>query len=189
MNDLTLNQLFLVVGDIAVATGILALIPYLYIKGRISLALLLAGGAGFLIGATWEFSFLALGDSFLAPVFNNPLKGWPTPFLHSIWDAGLFIAGAGSCYLLLGDQDRFTKFNPKELGIIWGWGILQEFIIELVGNGNFWRYVPQRGNPTYLTIGDTSYTVVPQLVWIVAPVVFYIVLLALTKRYGGRYCR
>jgi len=69
------------------------------------------------------------------------------------------------------------------------WGILQELLVEYLFNGRVWFYVPLPWNPVIIPplpggANTVGYTLIPQLVWVVAPVVFYISLLWLRKNFS-----
>ncbi|MEZ5504319.1 MAG: hypothetical protein R3E50_17290 [Halioglobus sp.] len=44
----------------------------------------------------------------------------------------------------------------------------------LMGNGVIWEYRVHRWNPVWLTIGGQGYTVLPQVIWVVAPIIHYL---------------
>ena len=70
-----------------------------------------------------------------------------------------------------------------------GWGIFQELLVEYLFNGRVWIYEPLSWNPVIIpTVPGSAplspgYTLIPQAVWVVAPVVFYTCFLWLVKRY------
>ncbi len=159
-----------------VATGIL--IPVgaytLYRIGVIPKRHLWLMAWGFAVGATWEFSFYFLGETVHA--MKTP---WPMPIItlhlwHTIWDAGLFIVGYWLCLLILRTPDCCTRFRWSELAIMWAWGCAQEFVVELLGNGVIWEYQVHDWNPVWITINGQGYTILPQLIWAVAPIVYYL---------------
>ena len=57
---------------------------------------------------------------------------------------------------------------------MWLWGAGQEFVVELLGNGVIWEYKVQTWNPVWITVGGRGYTILPQLIWAVAPIVYYL---------------
>ena len=60
--------------------------------------------------------------------------------------------------------------------MVWGFavGSTWEFAVELMGNGVIWEYRVYSWNPVWLTIGEQGYTILPQLIWVVAPIVYYL---------------
>ncbi len=160
--------------DIAIGTMIPVATVWLYVTGRIQKKHLWLMVWGFVVGSTWEFAFYFLGDT-----VHTLHTEWPLPIItlhlsHTFWDAGLFIVGYWLCLLILRTPDCCTTFRWAELAIMWLWGAGQEFVVELLGNGVIWEYRVLAWNPVWITIGDQGYTVLPQLIWAVAPVVYYL---------------
>ena len=143
---------------------------------------------GCLIGSTWEFTFLYLGSDFVHSVKEWPLGlgGWPRKISHSIWDGGLFMIGVFLCERFL-KAPLFQRFDLKELTVILLWGIFQELLVEYLFNGRVWIYPPLPWNPIIIPTMPGSaalspgYTLIPQAVWVVAPIIFYVILLKIAK--------
>ena len=143
---------------------------------------------GCLIGSTWEFTFLYLGPDFVHSVKEWPLGlgGWPRKISHSIWDGGLFMIGVFLCERFL-KAPLFQRFDLKELTVILLWGIFQELLVEYLFNGRVWIYPPLPWNPIIIPTMPGSaalspgYTLIPQAVWVVAPIIFYVILLKISK--------
>ena len=81
----------------------------------------------------------------------------------------------------------FQSFNKNELLIMLSLGIFQELLVEYLFNGRVWIYEPLPWNPiiipplpgsAYLSPG---YTLIPQAVWVIAPIVFYFLCLKIMK--------
>ena len=77
------------------------------------------------------------------------------------------------------ESARFLKFSWNELGIMLSWGIFQELLVEYLFNGRVWVYEPLPWNPVIIPplLGSATtvgFTLIPQLVWVVAPIVFYL---------------
>ena len=179
---------FFLIGDFTVAIALL--IGFIFAKKNnlISSAYYKLFWIGCFIGATWEFTFLFLGDEVLYPVKIWPygLSGWPRKFSHSIWDGGIFMLGIYFCQKYL-KGPLFQSFNKNELLIMLSWGIFQELLVEYLFNGRVWIYEPLPWNPiiipplpgsAYLSPG---YTLIPQAVWVIAPIVFYFLCLKIMK--------
>jgi len=81
----------------------------------------------------------------------------------------------------------FRSFNKKELGIMLSWGIFQELLVEYLFNGRVWIYEPLPWNPIIIPVLPGSaplspgYTIIPQAVWVIAPLLFYLICLRITK--------
>jgi hypothetical protein len=167
-------MLWQVGADIAIATAIPLVTAVLYFSGRIQLRHVGLMAWGFAVGSTWEFTFYFLGDT-----IHTMHTEWPLPIvtlhlLHTFWDAGLFMVGYWLCLSILKTTDCCTRFRWSELGIMLLWGAGQEFVVELMGNGVIWEYRVYDWNPVWLTVGEQGYTVLPQLIWVVAPIIYYL---------------
>ncbi|TFF92641.1 hypothetical protein EU546_07345 [Candidatus Thorarchaeota archaeon] len=190
--QLTPLNLVFMVGDYAVSVILILLFVYLYRSKRIDKVLFYAFWAGCLIGSVWEFTFMLWGPGFAYSVNPWPfgLSGWPKKLSHSIWDGGIFMVGVWLCQKLIDRRPLFTSFNWRELGIMEIWGVFQGFLVEYLFVGRVWFYVPLPWNPVIIPplpggASAVGYTLIPQLVWIIAPVVFYFSLLWLKKRFDS----
>ena len=170
---------FFLIGDFFVAFTLLVGFKWAYNKGRISKYYYKLFWIGCLIGSTWEFTFLFLGPDFLYSVKEWPfgLGGWPRKISHSIWDGGLFMVGVCLC-LKYSKEKYFANFRLDQLGIMISWGIFQELLVEYLFNGRVWVYEPLPWNPVIIpplpgSATPVGYTLIPQAVWVVAPIVFY----------------
>tara|TARA_B100000214_G_scaffold371231_1_gene347221 strand:- start:269 stop:835 length:567 start_codon:yes stop_codon:yes gene_type:complete len=176
------------VGDFTVAIALVIGFIVAYHKGSISRTYHYMFWIGCLIGSTWEFTFLYLGPEFVHSVKEWPLGlgGWPRKLSHSIWDGGLFMIGVFLCEKYL-PRPLFVRFNKKELSIFLSWGIFQELLVEYLFNGRVWIYEPLSWNPVIIPRLPGSaelcpgYTLIPQAVWVVAPIIFYFLFLRATK--------
>ncbi|MFT4613303.1 MAG: hypothetical protein ACI9NT_000441 [Bacteroidia bacterium] len=167
--------------DLFVAACIPLVTAWLYLSGRIEMRHVWLVVWGFMVGSTWEFAFYFLGDSVHAMHIEWPLPIITLHLSHTFWDAGLFIVGYWLCLKIFKTADCCTRFRWPELGIMLLWGAGQEFIVELIGNGVIWEYRVLDWNPVWLTIGEQGYTVLPQLIWVAAPVVYYLGVLRINR--------
>ena len=188
--QLTLINTVFMIGDFAVSVVLVLLFVFLYRSKRIDKSLFYAFWVGCLIGSVWEFSFMLLGPSFAYSVNPWPfgLSGWPKKLSHSIWDGGIFMVGVWLCQKLIQRRPLFTSFNWRELAIMEVWGVFQGFLVEYLFVGRVWFYVPLPWNPVIIPplpggASAVGYTLIPQLVWTIAPIVFYFALLWLRRRY------
>ena len=170
--------------DILVGFSIPVITAVLYFSRRIQARHVWLMVWGFVVGSTWEFAFYFLGDS-----IHTMRTEWPLPIItlhtsHTFWDAGLFIIGYWLCLVILKTPDCCTRFRWSELSIMLLWGAAQEFIVELMGNGIIWEYRVYDWNPVWITIGEQGYTVLPQLIWVIAPIVYYLGVLRINKSSG-----
>ena len=171
-----------VAADLVVGFGIPLLTGVLYFIGRINRRHLLIMAWAFAVGATWEFAFFFLGDS----VHTMRIE-WPLPIItlhlsHTFWDVGLFLIGYWLCLSILKTPDCCTRFRWSELLIMMVWGSGQGVLVELMGNGVIWEYRVLEWNPVWLTINEQSYTILPQWIWLLAPIVFYLGLIRINRK-------
>ena len=180
---------FFLICDFTVAIALLIGFTYAYKNNRISSEYFTLFWIGCLIGSTWEFTFLFLGDEFLHSVKVWPygLNGWPRKLSHSIWDGGIFMVGIYLCEKYL-KGPLFKSFNKNELFVMLSWGIFQELLVEYLFNGRVWIYEPLPWNPIIIpTIPGSAllspgYTLIPQAVWVIAPIIFYLICLKIMRR-------
>ncbi len=172
--------------DITIALFIPLLIVFLRQMGKIDSYSYTLYWAGCIIGSLWEIPFYFIGPNFSTTplyVLKTPI---PYPLLllhvvHCFWDGGLFIAG----YFLVKKLCRpphFVHFRISEIVVLLIWGGLQELVLELLAVGNSgWVFVPHWWNPVIFRFNDADITLLPQLVWVVAPIIFYLVALRLRR--------
>jgi len=165
--------------DIIIAVALPLFIIFGYLKDRVPFMIWKLYWIGCLIGSTWEFAL------FFNKGADNPVLHMLTPFpggalshsvLHTFWDGGLFVVG----YLLIMKFSRSPKlrsFSWKELGIMILWGQLQEFFVEISSTFNrAWTYSDTISwNPVLFNLGEGHITLIPQVVWFFASILFYFV--------------
>ena len=102
--------------------------------------------------------------------------------LHTLWDGGLFMAGVGLVNLFC-KPPRIHRFRWRELAAMLAWGLGQELAVELIGTGGaLWEYQPKWWNPVLFKFRGSNITLAPQLVWLAAPVAFYLGALKINSR-------
>lgn len=145
--------------------------------------LFLLGG---LLGSTWEIGFTVTDMAYA--VYPG---GEPRPETESFefegpaialvlillifctWDAGIFMVGPLMARRVL-KRELFARFSWAELGIMLAWGQVQSFAVEMAAiAGGWWAYFPTRSNPELFPFLSGSITLWPQLVWVLAYLVFY----------------
>jgi hypothetical protein len=113
---------------------------------------------------------------------NFPLPPILQPVLHSLWDGGLFLAGLALVWLLC-PPPHLQCFSWKELFVLLVWGQVQELAVELAAtSAGAWTFTPRWWNPILFESGEGVITLAPQLIWFVAPIVFYLVALRVHRR-------
>jgi len=142
---------------------------------------------GVLLGLAWELPMSISNEFSIYPVaqFITPLL---THFsivviTHSFWDGGLFLIGVGLIYLIC-KSPHFTKFKGKELAVLLIWGQLSELAVELSSTySGAWEYIPYWWNPSLFVFNGHYITLLPQLIWLIAPIVFYTIAVKLRTKF------
>jgi hypothetical protein len=161
----------------------------LYKTGRMGRFPWLLFWLGCAIGLTWEAPMQILNELFPAHAVHAYTRRPPLVFptvmiLHSFWDGGLFLAGVGLVYWS-SRASYFEKFKARELLILLGWGQASELWVELTATfGEAWTYIPRPWNPVLFHFNFQPITLMPQLIWLAAPVVFYFIALKLKTALG-----
>jgi hypothetical protein len=141
---------------------------------------------GVAVGLTWEIPL------FLSATFaENPvlvmLSSPPIPPLglivaHALWDGGLFLAGL-MLIALLCPRPILQRFSWRELIVLILWGQGSELMVEVGGvTNNAWGYSGELAwNPTLFHLDGHPITLLPQLIWLAAPIVYYLLALRFTR--------
>lgn len=143
--------------------------------------------AGSFLGATWEIGFYFLGPRYSStPLYvfrtNPPFPPIILNILHCFWDGALFMVGVALVRRFL-QPPHFVTFRRSELGILLGWGMAQEVVVELLSlGGSLWAYQARWYNPGLFEVNGEPFTLLPLLVWVVAPVAFYPVALRIARK-------
>lgn len=172
--------------DVSLALGSFVLVLALRFRGSLRPETFRSYGVGFLLGMTWELPLFLVGPQFSDdPPYHLtvpfPFHPVAQPVLHSLWDAALFLIGA-ACVRALCDAPHFVRPRMNELLVLVAWGQAQELCVELLASGfGVWTFLPRAWNPALFAWGQGHVTLVPQLIWLVAPVAFYAVLLHIER--------
>ncbi|MGY8809159.1 MAG: hypothetical protein ACKVLG_04360 [Fidelibacterota bacterium] len=154
----------------------------LYQLGYVSKKIIALFIIGVCVGFTWEIPFALAGES-----FHLILVDWPIdlPLVRNInyafLDSLIFLIGILLCNKILKNDNYLYTFNPKALVIMIVWGSVSEFLIDLNCSGKLWIFLENWYNPVFVSINGTDMTLIPQLIWLVAPVVYYLTVLKLIK--------
>ncbi|HOT44272.1 MAG TPA: hypothetical protein PLC28_05250 [Spirochaetota bacterium] len=172
--------------DFAIGATIPLAVLLLYTQKKISPFTWKLFWAGTLIGLTWEIPLSALDGLGIVDIFTF-MTPPPAHFIvliisHSFWDGGLFLAGLWLVNVLC-PEPRFAAFKVRELAVLVAWGQVQELGVELLsaGSGGWW-YNPTWWNPSLFLFNGRPVTLVPQLIWLAAPVLFYFAGLRIRKK-------
>ena len=150
----------------------------LYKKQKISVELLNLYFLGVFVGLSWEIPFALAGKS-----FHLILIDWPIDLplvrniTYSFIDGLIFIVGVFLAKKFLKTNDFLYRFNSKALFIMIFWGSFSEFLVDLNGSGKLWLFIENWYNPVFITINGNGLTIIPQLIWFVAPIVYYFLIL------------
>ncbi len=177
--------------DIVIAISVPLFFFYMHRKGHFSPFVWYMFWTGVLIGLTWELSFHFMGPEYSSdPLFTvsdpYPLLPILQPLLHSLWDGGLFMIGTLIVHIFC-KSPRLHKFRWQELGVLLAWGLCSSLVIEIMAAiGGLWEYVPRWWNPVLFIINGNKVTLLPHLVWSVAPIVFYFCALKINIYFDSR---
>ncbi|PKL38416.1 MAG: hypothetical protein CVV44_11050 [Spirochaetae bacterium HGW-Spirochaetae-1] len=140
---------------------------------------------GCLIGLLWEIPLSTLDGLGVVDIFNftspPPVHFTVIIISHTLWDGGLFLLGVWLVNLFC-EEPRFDVFKWKELLVLLVWGQVQELAVELLSTGNNgWEYNALWWNPVMFLFNGHNITLIPQLIWLAAPVLFYFMALLLRR--------
>ena len=133
---------------------------------------------GFVIGSVWEWVHFAVPD-FIQFTNTTTTKSLAIKILsviaHSIWDSFILIIAA---LLVLGLKIKLKSVCALMMMIVFC--VAQEIIVELIFNGRVWVYNDQnKANPILFHIGRVNYTLWPILEWLLAPILFWTIVIHL----------
>jgi hypothetical protein len=169
--------------------GILIFIAvyYLYKSKRIAKYSWLLFWVGFILGLLWEVPLIIANEISPFPparyIIPTPL---PSPYssiviiiTHSLWDGGLFLLGVWFIQLIC-KKPILEKFKVSELLVLIIYGQISTLIVELLStSSNGWEYNVYLWNPLLFIFNGHNITLLPQLIWLAAPIVFYFIALKL----------
>ncbi len=141
---------------------------------------------GVAVGLTWEVPIFISAVFAETPVIElhsqPPVPPIALIVFHSLWDGGLFLGGIALVWLV-GPRPVFVRWSWRELAVFLVWGQLSEFAVEIGGvTNNAWGYVGDLAwNPVLFRIDGHPITLMPQLIWFAAPIVYYLLALRLGR--------
>lgn len=141
---------------------------------------------GVAIGLTWEVPIFLSAIFAQAPVITfirePPVHPWVLVVAHSLWDGGLFLAGVALIRVVLRGP-LLRSFRWGELGVLLLWGQASELAVEIGGfTSDAWVYAGDKAwNPALFHVAGHPVTLVPQLIWLAAPVIYYLLALRLGR--------
>lgn len=140
---------------------------------------------GVLLCSTWEFAY-----HFTGPVYSQtpsytqgtpfPLHPLLQPLFHSFGDGGLLLIGTALVWRLC-PKPHFDGFKLAELAVLIAWGVFQALVIEWIAysSPDAWSYTVYPWNPVIGEMNGHPLTLIPMLVWIYAPIAFYLIAIRL----------
>ena len=177
--DTLIENIFVL--DYIAALLILLLVLVLYFKKKINKNTWILYWIGFGIGLLWEIP-IGLSREWGVPIaeFVKPRPVLPFPLhsiMHSLWDGGIFILGIYLVYWLK-TSPYFEKFDKIDLAIFIIWGQVQSVIFEIASLIiGLWNYIPNWWNPSLFDFDGHYFTLLPQLIWLFASIIFYYITL------------
>lgn len=172
--------------DLSIAIAIPILVIILRLIGKIGKFDWVMFWIGCAVGALWELPFYFIGPSFLADPLYLLKAPMPYPLfllhlVHCFWDGGLFMVGILLVRTLC-KVPQFTRFRWGELSVLLIWGAVQELAVELMSTGSSgWAFVPHWWNPVMFKCNGSDITLIPQLIWLIAPIIFYLAAIRVRK--------
>ena len=142
---------------------------------------------GVAVGLTWEVPL------FLSAISaENPIVGFlrepplhPAVFMiaHAFWDGGLFLVGLALVRALCA-HPVLASFRWSELAVFTAWGQASALAVEVVSVLNRGWFYPagHAWNPLLFHVDGHPITALPQLIWLAAPLVYYVFALRLIRR-------
>lgn len=170
--------------DFGIATLIFIVVMISYITKKMGKTTWIYYWIGCLIGLLWELP-MSLANEYGTYPPAHFLTPMPTPFIvivitHCWWDGGLFLVGVFLVKKILAPP-HFTKFSGYELIIMILWGQISELSVELMSTySEGWEFNEYWWNPVLFTFNSHNICLLPQIIWLVAPIVFYLVILKLS---------
>lgn len=135
---------------------------------------------GVMIGLLWELPIFYLsGTQSSLALIDIPtalLIPWPILMVcHTLWDGLLFLIGMLLAARVAPDKS-VARLPPISFAVFLLWGQISAFAVELssiVSGG--WEYFDHWWwNPVFFRIGDSPVTAMPQMIWLFAPFLYWL---------------
>jgi len=149
---------------------------------------------GVVIGLTWEVPIFISASFATNPIIDfvrePPLHPLVFMIAHAFWDGGLFLAGL-ALVQALSARPVLSAFRWRELVVLTLWGQTSALAVEVVSVVNdAWVYDGDRPwNPVLFSVSGHPITALPQIVWLVAPVAYYLAASLLVRRWRAAHRR
>ncbi len=173
--------------DLLIGYGAPWVVFGLYRAGRVDRFAWRLFWLGCVLGLTWEIPMFVLsgedtGVPLLVWIRPLPVRYGILMVSHTLWDGGLFLVGVWWVRRLC-RAPCFAVFRWQELAVLLVYGQVSELLVELSSTLNDgWVFVTGYWwNPTLFQFNGHPITAMPQLVWLAAPVVFYLIALPMRR--------
>lgn len=164
--------------DVGISLAVLTWVFVERARGRLGDDTWILYWSGVAIGMVWELAFYLSGPRYSSdPAYQLfapfPIHPHLQPVLHSVWDGALFMIGLWLVRKVC-RPPHLLRFRIQELFVMLLWGQAQELAVELLATSSgAWSFTPRSYNPVLFEHGIGQITLIPQLIWLVAPCVFY----------------
>ncbi len=158
---------------------------------------------GVVVGLTWEVPLFLSAAYGSTPVLEllGAAPAHELVFLvsHALWDGGLFLAGVWLVQIVAGRasgagsiwQSALRELRWRDFAVLVLYGQASELLVEVIGiAGGMWSYVlPHPANVGFAELLGHPLTLLPQGIWLVAPMVYYVAAVGLARRRERRESR
>ena len=147
---------------------------------------------GVALGLCWEIPLSIADDyspyppvTYLAPApFPLPFSTIAIMISARLWDGGLFLLGLLFVKIFC-PAPHYDRFKKKELGVLVIYGQVSELIVELIStSSDGWEFNVYWWNPLLFVFNGRNITLMPQLIWLVAPIVYYFIIIKLKPKFS-----
>ena len=179
--------------DFFIGSSICVLLNFAYKIRRIEKFTWILYWIGFCLGLCWEVPMSIANEVgiypfatfIIPPPFPSPYSMIVIIITHSFWDGGLFLVGYWLVKLIC-SEPTYERFKARELGVLIIWGQLSELAVELTSTfSGGWEYVEYWWNPVLFIFNGHNITLWPQIIWFIAPIVFYFIALKLKPKFSN----
>jgi hypothetical protein len=142
---------------------------------------------GVVIGFTWEVplfvSMIIASDPIVGFLREPPLHPIVFMLAHAFWDGGLLLLGLALVRALCA-HPVLASFRWPEIAVFLLWGQVSALGVEVTSvlNQGWVYHGGHPWNPVLFHVAGHPITVVPQLIWLAAPVAYYLCALRITRR-------
>jgi len=175
--------------DFAIGTATPVAVGFLYYRKIIDRYIWFLFWLGCALGLTWEIPMsgvtaldpanAVLGYAYVHPHFLAIIV------MHTFWDGGLFLLGVLLVRLLC-PAPIFAKFSAREFLVLIVWGQASELWVETTSIlGQAWHFIPRSYNPALFKFMGHDVTLMPQLIWLAAPIAFYLIAVPARRKFAA----